>query len=379
MRVHHLPLFGGLLVIITMSRPLGAQQPVTVDVGLSAVRFPDQGLSAVGPLLRLSAAGARGPLFATLSGSTLGTIGGATGSASLEGGARTRSHSGWSAELGGELSSVVGTSAGGGAGTAIASGRALWASTNLGSWLRATGSYSGRVQTSLGGHGLDAGVWWTLPRAQLSMSVAQEWTSAELFTGPARTGYAGTVAVQHTDAMLSLHATGDHATLDVSAGVRRDGDAARVMEPIMGATAAIWTGATRAFVFSASHTLPDWVRGADAADAFSVGMRFMQSTPAADRAARTIPVVQVSDAPDGRVVRVRATGAARVDIKGDFTDWQEVSLSPTGEVFERAMVVGPGTHHLLVRIDGGAWRPAANTPAVDDDFGGRAGLLVIPE
>ena len=26
----------------------------------------------------------------------------------------------------------------------------------------------------------------------------------------------------------------------------------------------------------------------------------------------------------------------------------------------------------------GAWRPAANTPAVDDDLGGRAGLLVVP-
>jgi hypothetical protein len=31
-----------------------------------------------------------------------------------------------------------------------------------------------------------------------------------------------------------------------------------------------------------------------------------------------------------------------------------------------------------VRIDGGAWMPAANTPAVDDDFGGRVGLLLVP-
>jgi hypothetical protein len=37
-----------------------------------------------------------------------------------------------------------------------------------------------------------------------------------------------------------------------------------------------------------------------------------------------------------------------------------------------------GTHRVLVRIDGGEWRPAANTPAVDDDLGGRVGLLVVP-
>ena len=37
-----------------------------------------------------------------------------------------------------------------------------------------------------------------------------------------------------------------------------------------------------------------------------------------------------------------------------------------------------GTHRIVVRIDGGPWRPATNTPAVDDDLGGRVGLLVVP-
>ena len=369
----------GLLVIATMSRPLGAQQPVTIDVGFSAVRFPIEGLTAVGPALRLSAVAARGPLFATLSGAALGTIGAATGSASLEGGARSRPRGGWSAELGGELSSVVGTSAGGGAGTAIANGRAIWISSHAGSWLRASGSYSNREQASLQGHGLDAGVWWTWPSAQLSFAVAQEWTSAQLFSGPFRTGFAGLTPVRHTDAVLSLHATGERASFDMNAGLRRDVDATRVVEPLVSATAAIWTGDTRAIVFSVAHTLPDWVRGADAVDALSVGMRFMQATPAADHAARLIPVVNVSDSPSGRVLRVRATGARRVDVMGDFTDWQEVALSPNGGVFARAMAIAPGSHRMLVRIDGGAWRPAANTPAVDDDFGGRAGLLVVPD
>jgi len=40
------------------------------------------------------------------------------------------------------------------------------------------------------------------------------------------------------------------------------------------------------------------------------------------------------------------------------------------------VTLSSGSHRLLLRIDGGEWRTAANTPAVDDDLGGKAGLLV---
>jgi hypothetical protein len=32
----------------------------------------------------------------------------------------------------------------------------------------------------------------------------------------------------------------------------------------------------------------------------------------------------------------------------------------------------------MLRIDDGEWSPPANLPVVDDDFGGRVGLLVVP-
>ncbi len=368
----------GLLVIASMSRPLGAQQPVTIDVGLSAVRFPDEGLTAVGPAVRVKAARTHGSLFASISGAALGTAGSASGYATLEGGARTRPRGGWSTELGAELSSVLGTSAGGGASTAIANGRASWAFTSGGSWIHATGSQSIRDQGSLLGRGLDAGVWWTSPSATVAFTVAREWTSAQLFTGPLRTGFSGTTPVGYVDALLSLHAEGDRASFDATAGARRDPDANHIIEPIASATLSLWSTDTRALVVSVARQLPDWVRGADAADAVSIGIRFMQPTPEAERLARVVPVVQVADGTNGRVLRVRATGARRIDVMGDFTDWQEVALTPHGELFERAIAVSAGTHRVLVRVDGGAWRPAANTPAVDDDFGGRAGLLVVP-
>ena len=78
------------------------------------------------------------------------------------------------------------------------------------------------------------------------------------------------------------------------------------------------------------------------------------------------------------MLTVRALGAKSVEVMGAFSDWAPVMLAPNGVVFERAVSLRSGSHHLVVRVNGGAWRPAANTPAVDDDFGGRAGLLVVP-
>jgi hypothetical protein len=77
-------------------------------------------------------------------------------------------------------------------------------------------------------------------------------------------------------------------------------------------------------------------------------------------------------------VRVLAPGAHTVELMADFTEWASVTLSPSHDVFEGSFALSPGTHRLVVRVDGGAWRPAANTPAVDDDLGGRVGLLVVP-
>ena len=147
------------------------------------------------------------------------------------------------------------------------------------------------------------------------------------------------------------------------------------------ASAAFWSSDTRAFTISAAHQLPDFIRGADAVDAIAVGVRFMQATPASIRVERMRPTVLVSATPEMdtlRVVRVRSPGAQRVEIRGDFTDWQPVELKPTGTTFNGRVALARGSHHMVVRIDGGPWRPAVNTPDVDDDLGGRAGLLVVP-
>ena len=372
-------LLGGLLVVATVSRPLGAQRPAfVVDAGLTVAAFADDNVAAFGPSIRLTVAGTRGRFFGAAEGGALATFGATSGYASVVGGARAPLGGRWSTDLTGELGSVAGSNTNGGAGTALLSGRALWQASAGGAWLRATGHGSERTHTTLSGGGVDAGAWWGTPRLQVAAAVAHEWTRAELFTGPLRTGYAGTTRVRYGEGTLTMHTEGDLVTLDLSASSRRDPDASHLFEQGLGVTGAFWMRESMAVVLQYSRQLPDWVRGSDAADIVSVGLRFGQASPATARSARFIPIVQVSDADGSRTLRVHVAGARQVDVMGDFTDWEVQPLSRNGTVFERTVTLASGTHRLLVRIDGGAWRPAANTPAVDDDLGGRVGLLVIP-
>lgn len=67
---------------------------------------------------------------------------------------------------------------------------------------------------------------------------------------------------------------------------------------------------------------------------------------------------------------------ARVELRGDFTEWQTRSCMPRGRrYFDCGTVPPTGTWRVSIRLDGGAWQHPANlTPAVDD-FGTVDGVL----
>ena len=88
--------------------------------------------------------------------------------------------------------------------------------------------------------------------------------------------------------------------------------------------------------------------------------------------------MQLSLAGGVSILRVRAPGAQRVELMADFTGWEAVELRHDGALFTMPMTVRAGTHRIALRIDGGPWTTAANTPAVDDDLGGRVGRFVVP-
>ena len=94
------------------------------------------------------------------------------------------------------------------------------------------------------------------------------------------------------------------------------------------------------------------------------------------------PSLQVDVLPDGdRAVRltVIAPEAGLVELAGDFTDWQPVTLerAATGE-WEGTFRVLSGLHRMTVRVDGGRWLVPHGTTRVADDFDGEVGLFLVP-
>lgn len=99
---------------------------------------------------------------------------------------------------------------------------------------------------------------------------------------------------------------------------------------------------------------------------------------AAPSGAAAVTALEVTELGGERVrLELVAPGARRVELAGDFTDWESVALRRDGERWTLELALAPGVHRLNVRADGGEWRVPPSLTAVDDGFGGRVGLLVV--
>jgi hypothetical protein len=77
-------------------------------------------------------------------------------------------------------------------------------------------------------------------------------------------------------------------------------------------------------------------------------------------------------------VRVFATDTMVIEIAGDFSEWEPVPLEREGPYFVARVRLPPGKYRVAVRINLGVWRAPRNLARVRDDYGGEAGLIVIP-
>lgn len=77
-------------------------------------------------------------------------------------------------------------------------------------------------------------------------------------------------------------------------------------------------------------------------------------------------------------ITARIGGVETVEIMGDFTDWTPVPLVRRGrDHWELLVPMGPGIHHINLRIDGGTWIAPPGIPSIRDGFNGEVGVLVI--
>jgi hypothetical protein len=78
------------------------------------------------------------------------------------------------------------------------------------------------------------------------------------------------------------------------------------------------------------------------------------------------------------LVRVHCAGASRLEIAGDFTDWQALALLPVHAGWWSVVLPAePGVHRVQVRVDGGPWQAPPGLPRADDGPAGPAGTLLV--
>lgn len=157
-------------------------------------------------------------------------------------------------------------------------------------------------------------------------------------------------------------------------------------------TATVWMFDHLALVASAGSYPVDFTQGFPGGRFLSLGVRMALRRPAraashapplaardGGGAASPIAGFEVRSAPVAqRLLRVRAPGARRVEIAGDFTDWEPRPLARAADGWWTiTLPIDPGTHQMNVRLDGTAWVVPPGLTTITDESG-TSGLLVIP-
>jgi len=94
-----------------------------------------------------------------------------------------------------------------------------------------------------------------------------------------------------------------------------------------------------------------------------------------------LPLASSDSASVGRGVRLRvlARTSRLVEVEGDLTGWNPVSLTRGADgVFTGEFVVTSPVVRLRLRLDGGAWTTPPNVPTQRDDFGDAVAVIVVP-
>lgn len=264
-------------------------------------------------------------------------------------------------------------------------GRAHLLGRSGGAWIGMGGGGVRRERRTLGAATGELGVWAHRGEQRVSLSAATVRTSTVstvIFSD--QTVLRVREPVGYADVALAAHGAWRAFELDASAVVRHawKGDVASAGAASIGG--AWWATPYVGLAAAVGRQLSDPMRGTARARYATIALRLSAERHGPARASPVPPPTggaTIVATPVGRgdaLVRVEAPGARGVELMGDFTGWEPVPLERRGDAWTLRLTMRPGPHHVLVRIDGGAWEPPANLPQIDDEFGGRVGLMVVP-
>ena len=361
----------GLLVVL--AAPAHAQLETSLDVGAASVTY--QGgyrTSAMSVTPTLSLISGRASVLATGSLSRFET-GGHLASGMLGGSVLSSTTS----PLRGEIAVVAGGSAPGeGSRTDRWSGqlRLHLLSHDRGLWLGGGAGQAGITGARHGTMSAEAGGWWRA-RALLFIAAVE----------PARVGDSSWV-----DARGGARWDRGALALGATAGVRSGADfGARSWQSV---DATWWLNRFVAFNAAAGSYLADPMQLAPGGRFLTIGLRVathrahpdvlaelrrsgrrpLLATPVADG----IEIRAVSDG--RRLVVIQAPVARTVELMGDFTEWQPVSLVRARDGrWTLSLPIAAGTHRFNIRVDGGDWSVPRGVTTITDDFEGVVGIISV--
>ena len=213
-----------------------------------------------------------------------------------------------------------------------------------------------------------------------------ELSAALAYTSSGRT--ADTLGnIRYADAVGFWTHRGGIVELSAGGGVRFNQEPHLGGQPWGSTDAALWLTERTALVLTAGRALADIARGIPSVRYLSLSVRIgtkpgMAGTSLHVR--RGAPEddggrLEVREEDSLRVVTIHLPVAAGVELMADFTDWNAMAMTRMANGDWRIEVaVAPGTHRVVIRVDGGAWTVPPNLTRVHDDFGGEVGILIVP-
>jgi len=250
----------------------------------------------------------------------------------------------------------------------------------------AGGAFGGTTRDDLASHStaVEVGTWWRAGDFEATGSVSRGRSTdfalleaAEIFLQN------GVASYGLTDAVGELRYEHGPILVDATATLRHPDRAVSANQSAL-YFSAVWTLSPRySFAVGTGRQLADPVRGVPDMQITSATLRIAlvsvrTAAPVEEMRGMSFATLSTKSSGALLIVRVVVPDTSHVEVAGTFSDWKPVPLTRTNEGWEAEIALPPGRHRVAVRLNGGAWQAPRGTARVKDEFGGEAGLIVVP-
>jgi hypothetical protein len=269
----------------------------------------------------------------------------------------------------------------------IAFGRAHLLGAGWGAWVGGSGGNVHLERTTFPATTGELGAWYRRGGQRVTFSAVTVNTSTVstlIFSD--QTVVRVHDPVRYADVSLMGHGTWRRFEVDAIALSRHAWKGELASVPAASVAGAWWMTPNVGIAAAIGRQLADPIRGTVRARYATVALRVSAERHGPVTPLRKPPMVSPGSASliatprdnGSSVLLVHAPGAQRVELMSDLTGWEAKALDRQRGRWELRLTTQPGSHHVVVRINGGAWIVPANLPRIDDELGGTVGLLVIP-